>query len=221
MRAALDILLAGVAVAGAAACRNLGEPAVRLTATPPALAFVGVAGGIAPPRQALTVDAVGGELPWVAHADVPWVSVSPARATAPSLVWVAADIASLPAGNYTGRITVTTTSGEGMEVTVPVTLALSPVLSLSGRWAGGKDTVSISLSMVHVDTVLTGTGTLNGPATAVRVVGSYHAPAVRLTLTAADSSVTTFNGSLVDNNTMSGILSGGRLSNFQVTIFRQ
>jgi hypothetical protein len=77
------------------------------------------------------------------------------------------------------------------------------------------------VSMVHVDTVLTGTGTLNGPATAVRVVGSYHAPAVRLTLTAADSSVTTFNGSLVDNNTMSGILNGGRLSNFQVTIFRQ
>ena len=108
-----------------------------------------------------------------------------------------------------------------MKVTVPVTLGLSPVLSLNGRWAGEKDTVSISLRLVHVDTVLTGSGTLNGPATAVRVVGSFHDPAVRLTLTALDSSVTTFSGSLVDNNTMKGLLNGGRLSNFQVTIFRQ
>ena len=222
MRAALGVLFAGMAVAAVVACRNLGEPAPRLAATPPAVAFAAVTGGMSPPPQALTVDAIGGgTLPWEASADVPWVSVSPARATAPSLVWVAADIASLPVGNYTGRITVTTTSGDEMKVTVPVTLALSPVLSLNGRWAGEKDTVSISLRLVHVDTVLTGSGTLNGPATAVRVVGSFHDPIVRLTLTALDSSVTTFSGSLVDNNTMKGLLNGGRLSNFQVTIFRQ
>jgi len=167
------------------------------------------------------VDAIGGgTLPWVANSDVSWVAVSPPRATAPSLVWVAADIAGLPAGSYAGRITVTTTSGDGMEATVPVTLTLAPVSSLTGRWAGGKDTVAISLTLVHVDTVLTGSGTVQA-VRAVRVVGSYRAPAARLTLTAADSSVTTFTGSLVDNNTMSGILNGARLSNFQVTIFRQ
>src|SRR5438552_12306896 len=150
MRAALGVLIEVMAVVAVVACRNLGEPAPRLAATPPAVAFTSVTGGMAPPPQALTVDAIGGgTLPWVASANVPWVSVSPARATAPSLVWVAADIASLPAGNYTGRIIVTTTSGDEMRVTVPVTLALSPVLSLNGRWAGGKDTVSISLSLVQ------------------------------------------------------------------------
>ena len=215
MRVALAVLVA-------VACRNFGEPAPRLVATPPALDFAGVAGGIAPPPQALTVDAIGsGTLPWVASADVPWISVSPPSATAPSLVWVAVDIAGLAAGSYLGRITVSTTSGDGMQATVPVTLALAPVVSLNGRWAGGKDTVAISLTLAHVDTLLTGSGTLNGPTRAVRVVGSYGDPAVRLTLTAPDSSVTTFSGSLVDNNTMSGVLNGGRLSNFQVTIFRQ
>jgi hypothetical protein len=213
------VLLAFVSVSGA--CRNFGEPAVRLGATPPALAFSGFVGGTAPPRQALTVDAIGGQLSWAASVNVPWLSVSPASATAPTVVWVAADIAGLQAGSYVGRITVTTTSGKGMQANVPVTLALGRVRSLSGRWAGGKDTVTISLTISQVDTVLTGSGTLNPPVRAVGLVGSFRDPAVRLTLTAADSSVTTFTGSLVDDNAMLGVLNGGRLSNFQLTIFRQ
>jgi hypothetical protein len=220
MRAGLAALLAWGAAGGA--CRNFGEPVARLAVTPPALTFTGVAGGIAPPRQALTVDAIGGgTLPWVASADVSWISVSPASATAPTAVWVAADIAGLQAGSYVGRITVTTTAGRGMQASVPVTLALGPVVSLSGRWAGGRDTVTISLTISQVDTVLTGSGTLNPPLRAVGLVGSFRNPAVRLTLTAADSSVTTFTGSLVDDNAMLGVLNGGRLSNFQLTIFRQ
>jgi hypothetical protein len=220
VRAGLAVLLAWGAAG--AACRNIGEPAPRLAVTPPALAFTGLSGGVAPPRQVLTVDAIGGgTLPWVVSADVSWISVAPASATAPTVAWVAADIAGLPAGSYAGRITVTTTSREGMQATVPVTLALASVVSLSGRWAGGKDTVAIALAITQVDTLVTGSGTLNVPLQSVRVVGSYRDPAVRLTLTAADSSVTTFTGSLVDNNSMLGVLNGGRLSNFQLTIFRQ
>jgi hypothetical protein len=219
MKARLVVLLALMSSSGA--CRNVAEPVARLAVTPPALTFTGVAGGIAPPRQALTVDAIGGTLPWVASADVPWISVSPASATAPTLVWVAADIAGLQAGSYGGKITVTTTSEKGVQASVPVTLALGPVVSLSGRWAGGKDTVTISLTISQVDTVLTGSGTLNPPLWTVRVAGSFRDPVVRLTLTAPDSSVTAFTGSLVSDNAMLGVLNGGRLSNFQMTIFRQ
>ena len=216
MRAALTVLLAVVA------CRNIGEPAPRLAITPPALAFAGVAGGIGPPRQAIIVDAIGGgTLQWVASADVPWVSMSPPRATAPSLVWVVADITGLAAGSYEGRITVAGTSENGMKATIAVTLALGSAASLSGRWAGGKDTVALSLSLAQMDTLLTGSGTLNPPLQTVGVTGSFRDPGVRLTLTAADSSVTTFIGSLVDKNTMKGLLNGGRISNVQVTIFRQ
>jgi hypothetical protein len=194
---------------------------VSLAATPPALAFSGAAGGTAPPRQALTVDAIGGQLPWAATVNVPWISVSPASATAPTVAWVATDITGLSAGSYTGQITVRTTSGADMQVTVPVTLDLSRVVSLNGRWVGGRDTVSISLAIVQADTVITGSGTLNKPLESVRIAGSFRDPSVRLTLTAADSSVTTFIGSLVDNNAMLGVLNSGRLSNFQLTIFRQ
>jgi len=108
-----------------------------------------------------------------------------------------------------------------MQVTVPVTLGLSPVVSLNGRWVGGRDTVTLGLAIAQADTVITGSGTLNNPVRSVRVAGSFRDPSVRLTLTAADSSVTTFIGSLVDNNAMLGVLNGGRLSNFQLTVFRQ
>ena len=217
MRPARAVLLAW---AFGAACRNFGEPpAARLAVSPPALLFSGVSGGSAPPRQVLSVDAIGGQLPWTASADVPWVSLSPTSAIAPSFAWVAVDVTGLQPGSYAGRISVTATSG--MAATVPVTLTLGAAPSLSGRWAGGKDTVTISLTITQVDTVLTGFGTLNPPLRSVRVAGSFRNPAIRLVLTAADSSVTTFTGSLVDNNAMLGVLNGGRLSNFQLTIFRQ
>ncbi len=221
MRAGSAVLLASGALM--AACRNFGEPMPRLAVTPPSLAFNAVAGGTAPPLQALTVDAIGGQLSWNARADVPWVSVSPASATVPTFVWVAANIAGLQAGSYAGRVTVTTTAGESMQASVPVTLTLARAVSLTGRWGGGKDkdTVTIALTIAQADTLLTGFGTLNPRFRVVSVVGSYRDPAVRLTLTASDSSVTTFDGSLVDDNTLLGVLNGGGLSNFQLTILRQ
>lgn len=219
MRAGAAVWLAWVAFG--AACRNFVESPPRLVVTPPSLLFTGVSGATAPPRQALTVDAIGGELPWSASADVPWLSVSPPDATAPTVAWVSVDVAGLQSGSYAGRLTVTATPGLQMQATVPVTLTLGTAPSLSGRWAGGRDTVTIALTIVHVDTVLTGSGTLNPPLRNVRVVGSFRAPAIQLVLTAPDSSMTTFTGSLVDNNAMLGVLNGGRLSNLQLTIFRQ
>ena len=81
--------------------------------------------------------------------------------------------------------------------------------------------MTIALTVAQADTLLTGVGTLNPRFRAVSVVGSYRDPAVRLTFTASDLSVTTFDGSLVDDNTMLGVLNGGGLSNFQLTIVRQ
>src|SRR2546427_412421 len=89
----------------------------------------------------------------------------------------APEAAGVRAGTEPGGTTGARTGGGGWEGTVRFPWALSPVLSRGGRGAGGKDTVSISRSMVRVDPVLPGRGPLKGPATAVRVVGSYHAPA--------------------------------------------
>lgn len=216
------LLLCGAILEGVS-CRNFGgPPPPQLAVTPSSLGFSGVAGGIGPPRQALTVDAIGtGRLTWAASADVPWLSVSPARDTAPAVAWVAALVPGLQPGAYAGHLTIETTSGPFMQVSVPVTLDLGPTVSLTGRWAGTGDTVAVGLTITQTDTIVTGSGTLNPPLTSVSITGTYRHPNVLLTLRAPDSAVTTFSGSLVDENAITGVLDGGRLSSYPITVFRQ
>ena len=204
-----------------AACRNFEErPPPRLLVTPPALAFSGLAGGIGPPRQALTVDMIGvGALTWAAHGDVPWLALTPASDSAPAVAWVTALSAGLAPGSYTGTITITATSGSGQAV-IPVTFMLASTVSLSGRWVGG-DSATLALTLTQTDTVLGGTGTLHPPATSVSAAGFFRTPSVTLALRAPDSTVTMFTGSLVDENTVRGTLSGGRFASYAITLLRQ
>jgi hypothetical protein len=108
-----------------------------------------------------------------------------------------------------------------MRVTVPVTLTLAPAVSLTGRWAGATPTVTLSFVIVQADTIVTGTGTVNPPLTSVSVAGMFHNPTVSLTLKAPDSSVTTFTGSLVNDDAIQGVLNGGGLSGVSIAVFRQ
>jgi hypothetical protein len=222
MRRPAVLLLFAAAVMGHG-CRNFeGPPPPLLGVSPPRLDFSGVAGGIGPPPQALTVDAIGsGQLTWAARADVPWLSVFPACDSAPAAVWVGALIAGLPAGTYGGNVTIGTTSGPSQQVTVPVTVTLARAVSLSGRWAGATPTVTLSFVILQADTIVTGTGTLNPPLANVSVAGTFHNPFVALTLKAPDSSVTTFNGSLVNDDAIQGVLNGVGLSGVSIAVFRQ
>src|SRR2546428_10271 len=146
---------------------------------------------------------------------------TPASDTAPAVVWVAALIPGLQPGTYSGGLTIATTSGPTMRVTVPVTLTLTPVVSLDGRWAGATPTVSLSLVIVQTDTIVAGVGTLNPPLTSVSVTGVFRNPNVSLTLKAQDGSVATFSGSLVNDNAIQGILNSGPLSNVSIAVLRQ
>ena len=221
-RRGLPILLLVAAAGTGAACRNFGEPPPGLAVSPHGLAFSATATGVGPPPRALTIDAIGvGELTWAASTDVPWLSVAPTRGTAPAVAWVAAAVAGLGPGEHAGAVRVTTTSGPVMQATVPVTLSLGSVVSLTGRWAGGLDTVGVTWAITQTDTVVAGSGTLNLPYKIVAVAGSFRNPAVRLRLTAPDSAVTIFDGSLVDENTIRGVLNGGRLASFAITMTRQ
>jgi hypothetical protein len=152
---------------------------------------------------------------------VPWISVFPVSDTAPAVVWVGALIAGLPAGNYAGNLTIATTSGPAMQVTVPVTLVLAQAVSLTGRWAGATPTVTLSFVIVQSDTIVAGTGTINPPLTSVSVSGTFHNPTVALTLRAPDNSVTTFTGSLVNDDAIQGVLNGAGLSGVSIAVFRQ
>lgn len=215
-------VLALAALAGTA-CRNFGDPPPpRLAVTPPVLEFKGLAGGLGPPRQPLTVDAVGGgSLAWEAWGSATWLEVTPARGTAPAVVWVGTPISGLATGVHRGRVTVVTTSGPFMYATVPVILTLLSEVSLDGRWAGATDTVTVSVNLAQADTVLSGLGTLNPPLTRVSVRGIYRDLEVSLVLVAPDSSEVRFAGSLVNENAIQGVLDGGRFANLALALFRQ
>ncbi len=207
-----------------AACRNFGEPPLHLAVSPPALTFTGLAGGIGPPAQALIVDAIGGSggrVSWAASADVPWLAVAPTSDTAPALAWVTVRVPGLASGVHTGSLTVETTEPR-MQVSVPVTLALASAVSLTGRWTGATSTVALTLAIAQTDSTVTGTGTLSPPLASVRVTGLFRTPqdSVALQLT-GDSLAATFSGSLVDENTIRGVLDGGGLSRYPLTVFRQ
>jgi hypothetical protein len=222
-RALLLEMVAMTALTGA--CRNFGGPPPPLLAvSPPALAFTDVAGGVGPPLQALTVDAIGvggGQLRWTSSADVSWITVTPPSDTAPAVAWVGAVVTGLNPGKYTGQLTISATSGPAQGATVPVTLTVVPAVSLAGRWAGATPTVALSFVISTTDTVVSGSGTLNPPLTPVAVTGVYRAPNVSLRLTAPDMTVTTFTGSLVNENAIAGVLNGGGLAGFAITVFRQ
>jgi Viral BACON domain len=214
------ILAAAVAAVG---CRNFGEPPPpSLTASPPSLSFSGAADGQSPPTQALTVDQLGtGRLTWTARTDAPWLSVSPASDTAPAVAWVAVTAAGLAAGTYTGTITLASPGAANRQDSVPVTLTLGANLSLAGRWVGTSDSVNLALTLEQSGASVAGSGTFYPPLRALTVTGTYRSPAVALTLTAQDSTVTTFTGSLVGDNAILGTLNGPGLSGVQIAVFRQ
>lgn len=221
--------LGATALAGAilavvgSGCRNFGEPSPpSLTASPPSLSFTGAADGQSPPTQPLTIDQLGtGRLAWTVQTDAPWLSVSPASDTVPSFAWVAVTTVGLAAGSYNGTITLSSTEAANRQVSVPVTLTLGTNLPLSGRWVGASDSVNLALILVQSNAAVTGSGSFYPPLRTLTVTGTYQSPAVSLTLTAQDSSVTTFTGSLVGDNAILGTLNGPGLSGVQIAVFRQ
>lgn len=222
MKILLAVSLGGAMLAVGQACRNFDDPTTELAVSPPSLLFTAVAGSDDPPPKPLAIDAIGpASFSWMALGDTPWLVLAPDRAATPGTAWVRPAIVGLSAGDYTGTISVVTTSGPRREATVAVTLSVVSELTLDGRWAGGRDSVALAFTLTQADTVITGTGTLNPPLVSVTVSGVYRHPSITLRLAAPDSSVTTFTGSLVDNNTMEGVLEGATLTSYAVSVFRQ
>lgn len=100
----------------------------HLSITPTSLSFSGVAGGVNPVGQTLSVtNTGGGTLSWSASDNVNWLSLGPVSGTNSGIVSATISVSGLAAGTYSGSITVSTAGG-GTTV-VPVTLVLSPVTS--------------------------------------------------------------------------------------------
>jgi uncharacterized protein (TIGR03437 family) len=104
-------------------------PAISLT--PATLNFSYQVGGTAPADQTVQVASSSGHLAFTAAATVNgssgnWLSVTPASGNTPASLTVKVNPASLTAGTYTGKITVTAAAAGNSPQSVGVTLVVTP-----------------------------------------------------------------------------------------------
>ncbi len=106
-----------------------------LSATPTALAFGQVVGGPAPAAQTVSVAGAPGPLPYTVTTSTNgntgnWITVTPAGGNTPSDIKVSVNAGALPAGDYTGKVTITSTGAAGSPLDIPVSLKVSTASTL-------------------------------------------------------------------------------------------
>jgi Viral BACON domain/6-bladed beta-propeller len=100
-------------------------PNAMLSVSPTSLTFASTV-GITPASQTLDINNGGGStLNWNANADQSWLTLNATSGTAPSALKVYADITSLPAGSYSGTVTVTRQTDPSDMQAIPVSLTLT------------------------------------------------------------------------------------------------
>jgi Viral BACON domain len=121
-----------------------------IAATPLALTFQGVAGQPNPATQPVTIGASGAcanALSWTAAAGGTWLTTTPATGTvsttASSVTNVGVVLAGVPAGTYTGTVTITaidsvTQKAVGTPQTIKVTLTVQPACTLQAPSITGE-----------------------------------------------------------------------------------
>ncbi|MFQ5594547.1 MAG: hypothetical protein ACE5HA_10395 [Anaerolineae bacterium] len=102
-------------------------PPARLEVQPTALTFAAVQGGSNPSTQRVLIsnNTVLASA-WRATTDAPWVELSTNSGQTPFLLHIGVDNTGLPAGTYTGRVTVTADSVDGSPQRVDIIFTVSP-----------------------------------------------------------------------------------------------
>ncbi len=105
---------------------------ISLGVSPPSISFATPA-GINPGPQILSLSSVGGAVPFSVNAlsSLNWLSATPGSGTTPAQLVVSATAAGLAPGTYDGSIIVSSNQTSNPAVTVPVSLAVGPSLSLT------------------------------------------------------------------------------------------
>ena len=145
-------------------------PSISLT--PTALSFSGIAGGIAPAAQSMSLsNPTGGTLSWSISSNAAWLrpaTTSGTTTTESDSISAGVDLIGLTAGTYTAAITVTASGAANTPQVIPVSLTVNPAptanpviglslnsLAFTGT-AGGSNPATQSLTISN-----TGTGTLS------------------------------------------------------------
>jgi Subtilase family/Viral BACON domain len=111
---------------------NAEDPDSPIIGVSPASLSFTTAAGVNPANQSISIDNIGADtLNWEASTDAPWLTVSPASATAPSLLTVIVNSSSLPVGAYQATITIRATNAFNSPVSVPLTLTVLPVFQVN------------------------------------------------------------------------------------------
>ncbi|MEZ5351944.1 MAG: hypothetical protein R2762_04855 [Bryobacteraceae bacterium] len=154
-------------------------------ATPPSLSVKAasisqwtILGGADPAPVSLSVNnAGGGGLPWSATVSHPWIVLSSASGTAPSLPSVRLVTASLPVGTHTGSVTFTSPGAQNSPVVIPVSLIVH-AFGTSGRQfhasAAGSPSGDGSLGNPWDLATVLGLNSGAGPGDIVWVHGGTH-----------------------------------------------
>ncbi len=139
-----------------------GAPAIVIS--PTAFQFSAQLGGSNPALQNLLINNTGyGILNWTATDNQSWLTVTPSSGTAPDTATVAVNIAGLPFGEHSGRITIADAAGRDSSRTIVVTLNITaPTLKLTP----GSVTVETRLGVPPPDDKYfmienSGSGTIN------------------------------------------------------------
>lgn len=99
-------------------------------ASPTSLSFTAQQGGGNPTAQTVSLSNTGGgTLSWSAGANITWLAVSPTSGSGNGAVTVSVTTGILPAGSYTGNITLSATGA--LSTTVPVTFTVTATSTIN------------------------------------------------------------------------------------------
>ena len=137
--------------------------------SPTSLSFTAQQGGSNPAAQTLTISNTGGgTLSWSASDSAAWLSLSPASGTGNGAVTASVATGTLPAGSYSGTITLSANGTASVTIPVALTMTAAPVppaigtsptsLSFTAQQGGGNP-IAQTLNISN-----TGGGTLSWSA---------------------------------------------------------
>jgi uncharacterized protein (TIGR03437 family) len=206
---------------------TVAAPSPAIALNPAALAFTAQQGGANPANQTVTLlNSGGGTLNWTASVTSgAWLTVSPASGTGAATLAIAANIAGLSSGSYSGTIQVAAAGASNTPQTVAVTLtvvqATASAISLTAASLQFAATAGTSPTTQSFQVLNRFSGVLGWTATANTLVGSNWlsvsptAGVAPTTLTVSVASASLAKGIYLGNITITALTSANALNSPQ------
>jgi uncharacterized protein (TIGR03437 family) len=157
--------------------------ATSLTANPAALTFAYQAGGTAPAAQTISITgASGAAFTATVAAGAPWLSAALGAGTSPGSVSVSIITTGLTAQIYHGTITITSSGASNSPLSIPVTLTVNNVMTLS---TSALNFTAIAGGAAPADQTVNVTTTFPGPVSITYGGGAWLSAGVNPAITPA------------------------------------